>query len=348
MRIFNLNLSLLVLLSSFNPANAGNDLKENGTEDAHTIDLASDRYIGLVQDYSGDFHVTVKNMVPTFSHRYSFTFEGTVKPITPFKRPESEKIRQKNLENIEAQESISKSKEGIAQKKICDEMNELIKAAYYATTSVQVRDKYNNYLDRKLNPNYKTYVNCKEVIDLEEKFYKAYQKTFILKVRPNSTNTFTVSFNENTLRSVSVEGESKEWVSHVGFSFVDNKDEEFFSIPTADGKFGLAQKAESDDFQYAATVLFTYPIGDKYSDYNHGVTTGFGTNSNSILVLAGYSLMVRENFIITGHITFQEFKELNGIYNSSTKTDSAVDSSLLEVEKYKPAFGITFGYKFGS
>ena len=168
--------------------------------------------------------------------------------------------------------------------------------------------------------------------------------------------TIEVVENGNTIASRLVKRpeDDKEWLTHVGFSFVKNRGQSWYSkgvTETVDGadstSYIVAKQNNNPEYIYTPSILFTYPMV-KGESVDWGYTAGLSSDSESIAVLLGGSAIIKKNFILSFGVVFQEFEELNGTYHEGmVLQDGAVDSTSLTSSSFKSSFAITFGFRFG-
>lgn len=138
-----------------------------------------------------------------------------------------------------------------------------------------------------------------------------------------------------------------EWIAHYGLGFFDNRDELHYSMADGNGQYVIANQADRSDFSYTAMAMFTYPMWNQDGDIEWGPSAGLGIANSSISALAGVSMLVKTNFVVTFGVIFQESKVLKGVYSVGDNVgDTALDCTVLFDKTYKPTWGIVFGYRF--
>lgn len=191
---------------------------------------------------------------------------------------------------------------------------------------------------------------CAENLEAASKLAASTSKQYVFKVTRG--NEITLRMRRGDLkREMVLRSEPRQWLTHVGFTFMENKDERYYSreIASAPGTYEVARQENEQRNKYAATVLFTYPVSDDLSGLNLGFTAGLGASAETVSVMAGISLIIGENVLITGGVAVQEFDVLNGVYREGHALGSTpVDSSVLMGKTYKASFMMTLGLRFGS
>jgi hypothetical protein len=148
-----------------------------------------------------------------------------------------------------------------------------------------------------------------------------------------------------------VETKPIEWVTHVGFTFAQNKNNKFYSkeraaAGDAPAFYEVSQQERRSNLDYGATVLFTYPM-KTYKTIQFGPTAGLASDANTIAVVIGGSIIFNQNIVITLGLESKQFDDLNGMYKEGQNIgDKAIDSSSLNEKQFKVAPMISIGYKF--
>ena len=166
-------------------------------------------------------------------------------------------------------------------------------------------------------------INCVEVLATIEKIesYTRFAHTSTFKKKQKLT--LTVVRDKKTIQTLTLKNEPTEWLTHVGFTFLNNKDEHYYSqklegVNEGDkATYMIAKGTKRDNISYAATAMFTYPfIQDTWGgDIDFGVSVGLGTDKNAIAALVGFSMIVNDNFMATIGLIGSEFDVLKGEYN---------------------------------
>lgn len=193
-----------------------------------------------------------------------------------------------------------------------------------------------------------------ELITLGDVIVKASSIEKVIDTRPGLESTVKIILDGNS-RELVVKNPPKEFLTHVGFSFLDNKDKSFYARKVI-GENGAAdtyvidQQHDDSDLSYTATAIFTYPVSKLWnSNIEWGVSAGLGVDSNSVAVLAGVSLIVHKNLLFNLGVAVKEFDVLNGTYRAGQNLgESSIDSSALTGKAYKPTFGLSVGFRFGN
>lgn len=191
---------------------------------------------------------------------------------------------------------------------------------------------------------------CAENVEAASKLAASTSKQYVFNVTRGDEITLRMRRGDLT-RELVVRSEPRQWLTHVGFTFMQNKDERYYSreIASAPGTYEVARQENEQRNKYAATVLFTYPASDDLSGVNVGITAGLGASAETVAVMAGLSLIFGENVLMTAGVAVQEFDVLNGVYREGQALGSTpVDSSVLMDKTYRASFMMTLGLRFGS
>lgn len=160
--------------------------------------------------------------------------------------------------------------------------------------------------------------------------------------------TVSLGTIDDVQRSVLIKPIRKEWISSYGFGFVYNRDTHYQTVGNTTDGFVVERQDDRQSMSYSALMVFTYPLGDFGNGVEWGITGGVGATQENVSALAGISLVVSKNFIITGGISIQEFDVLKGQYSEGDNVGSQpIDSSVLAGSTYRPAAAIVLSYRFG-
>lgn len=185
-------------------------------------------------------------------------------------------------------------------------------------------------------------------------------KSAVFEILADHKATISVVYLGSTVFAHKVSQPKTEWLTHVGFSFIDNRGESYYSQTeeqsvtdeqgntTSQSVHVVTKQHNQDSVLYGASVLYTYPTNKLSDDWEFGFTAGLSANSNTVAVLVGPSLILRKNVLINLGLIAQEFDELSGTFEEGQiLTGDPLDSSALTSKKFKTSLGITIGFNFG-
>lgn len=136
-------------------------------------------------------------------------------------------------------------------------------------------------------------------------------------------------------------GDRGEWRTTYGFTFVPERDREYFSRQLEDDpeKFEIVREQDRGDFDFLPSVLFTWlPASGRLEDWDFGLTAGLGANTESIAVLLGVSGMYNENLTLTAGLAMHEQSRLEGNFNEGQIIAENLDGNALTEDVYEPTF----------
>lgn len=146
-----------------------------------------------------------------------------------------------------------------------------------------------------------------------------------------------------------------KWLTHVGFSFVKNQGQTWYSKASVVNAgeanettvYNVAPQNSDPSVVYTPSILFTYPAW-RFETFSWGPTAGISANSDSVAALVGWSVIVKENFVLSLGVAFQEFDELNGTYyDGMPLQDGPIDSTSLTTRSFDLSYAISLGFRFG-
>lgn len=303
----------------------------------HTIDL-SFPIPNQPKEFSesGKLHLKVINMLPV--RRYVIEIGEQVVSPPPFQDPRPQ---------IENNQESMKTR-GVLGRSTCDDFNNQIDNIMSLTDESLLPAELEELkrIDGRLK-NENCGATYEEIVKLTE-FNKS------IDIQPNTRYTISVS-NADTMYAKVELSPINTWLTHVGFTFVDNKDENYFSKkvttsePDSNSNYELSRASSRDDFDYAAMAMFTYPFYDFGKNWQLGFTAGLGTDSNNLIIGAGLSLIVYKNVVITAGVVGTEFDVLKGEYNLGDNLgESPIESDNLVDQTYKFAPALTISLRFNS
>ncbi|MBY6188609.1 hypothetical protein KUV89_18490 [Marinobacter hydrocarbonoclasticus] len=163
-----------------------------------------------------------------------------------------------------------------------------------------------------------------------------------------------------TAASITFKGDSREFYSHLGVGFLDDRNRNYFSADTgetdADGKpiYQVQEGASPSGFNYSIMAVFSYPVWDIKDNKEHqfALSAGLGASLDTPIAYFGISYILNEAFLISGGAAIAEREVLKPNY-STTPGDSnniigtkPIDSKDLVETTYKPTYMLVFGYRF--
>tara|TARA_R110001599_G_scaffold342584_2_gene564564 strand:+ start:40846 stop:41616 length:771 start_codon:yes stop_codon:yes gene_type:complete len=138
-----------------------------------------------------------------------------------------------------------------------------------------------------------------------------------------------------------------EWMTHVGFTFVNNKDNLYYS--TASGSdYTITKQNSVPDIKYAASVLFTYPFCQfAGNSIGLGMSAGIGAAADSLQLIFGPSVIIGQNFVVNVGASAMQFEKLKGTYAPGQNIGvEPVDSTAMTEKQFDVALSVTLGYRF--
>lgn len=339
-------------------------LNELGTEAyPHVLDMARKTDLKISAHKAGAAHVRVINLLPSRLSSYVLEFETTRISLPALEDPR------------EAAGAPGAPREMMAAAN-CDELKQAIENLWLATDEAQVPDLLSRLGDAErgalqaLEQQKKAAEaaeaakaagappaaaaapaaeDCTGALQMARELPSRTSRQFVFDLKRGSEATLRMRRGE-LKREIVVRSEPREWLTHVGFTFMDNQDERYFSreIAAAPGTYEVARQGGEQDLKYAATALFTYPVSNFASGVNLGFTAGLGASAESVAVVAGIGIIFGENVLLTIGGAVQEFDVLKGVYREGQVLGaSPVDSSALVDKAYKVSPMATLGFRFG-
>ncbi|MDO6747196.1 hypothetical protein [Gilvimarinus sp. 1_MG-2023] len=176
-----------------------------------------------------------------------------------------------------------------------------------------------------------------------------------IQVKSSQMVTVTLSRGGKELSKAKSNSKDNGFVTHVGFTFIDNRGTSWYSkreeVQGDDGiqyEYRVAKQGDQDSILFAPTIMFTYQhlMWGPDDRYSAGPTGGIGVNQSDIFAYAGYSLIFNTNLMFSAGVAFQEFDELNGTYEENQKLDAAVDSDILTGSSINVGSAVSIGFRF--
>ncbi|MBY6185877.1 hypothetical protein KUV89_04410 [Marinobacter hydrocarbonoclasticus] len=166
----------------------------------------------------------------------------------------------------------------------------------------------------------------------------------------DETLTINISREGGTARTLVLKGDPSRIYTHVGFGFIDNRSQAYYSKEITDSEgntsYEIASQTKRDSFNYSALALFTIPFDTGYRGVEWGPTFGLGATSDSPTLYIGLSTVLKRSVLVSAGLSAAEFDVLKGRYNVGDPLSQAMDSSDLVDQAYKTAFTFTVGFNF--
>ncbi|WP_416305967.1 hypothetical protein [Neptunicella sp. SCSIO 80796] len=317
-----------------------------------TLNLAVTSSWQLEDVEPGQYEFQIVNLLPGQRDKYKININKENLFPSALKMPEKLKAKDTKEGGEKAVQGQEEGK-GI-QQNVCDKPNEKTNALsekIYQLTDEAALPEYINELTGINPPS-----ACIEARGRIATLIAATMDSHLVTFSKHQKVTISVQRGENTLTTLVLEDKPTEWLTHVGFTFLNNKDEYFYSekVPgsttDAPATYKIARGTQRDDISYAATAMFTYPFASEVwgEDIDIGFSVGLGTDKNSIAALIGLSAIINDNFMITAGVIGSQFDVLKRDYKVGQDIgETAIDSSNLVQKTYKFPLMVTFSYKFG-
>jgi len=146
-------------------------------------------------------------------------------------------------------------------------------------------------------------------------------------------------------------GSRGTWLTSYGFTFLGNRDRTFFSRPTDDGKFTIAEKKSSggglSDLNFTPSFFYTWlPRRDENRDWSPGLTFGLGFDQSHPILFAGGSLNYNRFVSLIAGVAIHQQKRLNGQYRVGQPLEEALADDALHEERFgvNYFFGLSFRF----
>lgn len=276
-------------------------------------------------------NIELLNIVPNDKDKYKI-----VRTIV-----ESERAGFPAITSVKGTKSMIDGQAG--QKSKCHPYDSLQSQLSSAVTESDIK-KVVDQIEGKLGD--PTFSNCVNKMKKDLLSTQSKDNSYILNF--GSDYTFTIKKEGKVLSVYEYKSDIQDWYVHAGFTFIASKDDRYFTPESGSDSYIIQKQGSEPDWNYAATALFSYPVYDiKNSNFELAISAGLGVSQESILVLAGPSLVFADNFILNLGVVMTQFDVLKGVYKEGQDVgENAIDSSALTEEQFKASWGITFAYKF--
>lgn len=321
-------------------------LSEKGSDSLPLIlDLAQKNTIDVSSAKPGRVYLRVINMLPTQRGNYSITQNSELVPISAFTKPTPNDI---SVDSDGAPLSPATNTPCEDLKSVMDDVNDATaEDSAFVSNVAKLRNHYD--LAQKVTNDDNDNNNCGQgLLTAAEQTIKNTALNITLDLEPNTKSTVTVIRNNVVKNTANFEAKRTQWMTHMGFTFVDNRGQSYYSKFDGTSSYTVSKQNNNDDILYAATVLFTYPFWQTPGHgFGVGWTAGIGSTLDNIQVTTGVGLIIGDNFLINIGGTAMQFEELKGTYAVNDDLGStAVDSTDLVTEEFGFALSLSLGYKF--
>lgn len=348
-------------------------LNELGTEDyPHVLDMARESALKISAHKAGAAHVRVINLLPSRLSSYVLEFETTRISMPAWEDPRQAAPGTDTPRSMLAKDSCEALKTAIQnlltateETQVPDLLTRLADASQRVAQEIEKQQAAAAAAGGKkgktppapeaagagaaASGDAPDQEDCASHIKVANELPSRTSRQFEFDLKRGSEATLRMRRGD-LKREIVVRSEPREWLTHVGFTFMDNLDERYFSreIAAAPGTYEVARQGGGQDIKYAATALFTYPVSNFASGVNLGFTAGLGASAESVAVVAGIGVIFGENVLFTVGAAVQEFDVLKGVYREGQALGAApVDSSALVDKTYKVSPMATLGFRFG-
>lgn len=311
-----------------------------------TIDAESARISQSVDASATKIKLIVRNVIPAQRTEYEIKSENTPVSVEPLSPNFEETL--KYFPKVETTGKIRATNDAPCIS-LADNTQELLKISPTKPISDLVRNILQDIEDAEANlGNDETCDN--NVIESAKRAIEKTQLVFELSVKPNQKTVITViKPNKNdTIAELTYPGISNKFLTHVGFTFVDNQGTSWYSQVNEDGSaYTVTEQHHQDEWLFSPTVLFTYKLHSiGTDDIQGGITGGIGANQENVFAYLGYSIVIHDNIIVSLGGAMQEFQNLSGRYYDGQVLDTAVDSTELNSKSFDAAASFSLGFRF--
>jgi hypothetical protein len=309
------------------------EISNLGSKDAPLIlDLTKKSNLTTTTQKPGKVYLKIVNMLPSLKDSYFVSLDEKNVPVTPFTRPSNPAVAltaDPICTSIDADITsiLAAAQEDSVLSKLINRLRQSIKTAKALTAN-------------QCNP--QLLINAKTTLD-------ATQVNIVADLNANTEILLSVGRIgvDSTLGDAVFTAKPKEWMTHIGFTFLDNKSIQYYSKKVGNDYIISEQNTDSD-ILYAASILFTYPFysnGD--NSFGVGWSAGLGAASDTIQVTTGLSLIFAQNFVLNFGATAMQFDKLKGTYEEGQNIgQDSLDSSAMSDKQFDVGGSITLGYRF--
>lgn len=307
-------------------------------EGAQTITINTEQISGKTG------YVAIKNVNPMQLELYSVTSDNAYMAPADITYPVTSTTKSSTSSSSSSASSSADNTENLAKTTACkaDEIDQIFKQTDKVSDATALARSH--IAESKATD--KTACEAKLTSLLQQSTL-----TYSFDIRNGETLTITVHYR-NTANKLAITVKPTEWITHVGFSFLNSRNREYYSkeVPGSNGAashYVITPQQNQSSIDYAATVMFTYPLSYLGAGIQLGSTAGLAADNTTIAALAGLSLIFNTNVSLTGGVLAKQFDGLNGRYTVGQDLGTtAVDSSQLVSKEYRTSYFITLGFKF--
>ena len=144
---------------------------------------------------------------------------------------------------------------------------------------------------------------------------------------------------------------SGRWLTSYGFTFVPNRNDEFFTRSLGEDKFEIAEisndRSTLEDLDFVPSFFYSYlPRRYQDRDWSPGITFGLGFDQSSPAVFVGGSLDYRRFASLIAGVVVHEQQTLDGRYTLGQELTMALNEDDLHDESYGLNFFIGVSFRF--
>jgi Pregnancy-associated plasma protein-A len=137
-----------------------------------------------------------------------------------------------------------------------------------------------------------------------------------------------------------------EWRTSYGFTFVKDRDEQYFTsaIPDQAGKFRIGREADRERADFIPSIFFTW----HGTGHRWGPAFGLGYDLESPALFVGAGWKYRQNVMLTGGLAIHSRKDLRGRYDKGDVVMENLGDEQLTESTYTPNFYLGATFRFGT
>ncbi|MBZ0113673.1 MAG: hypothetical protein K8J08_14505 [Thermoanaerobaculia bacterium] len=137
-----------------------------------------------------------------------------------------------------------------------------------------------------------------------------------------------------------------EWRTGYGFTFVPNRDKNYFS-EKADDAFVIARTSDREELDYLPSIFFHWADPER-SYWAPSWTAGLGSDLEEVALLIGLRWDIHENVGATIGLAIHERSDLVGKYEVGDSIAEALDPEQLVSESFVPNIYLGVAFRFGT
>lgn len=152
---------------------------------------------------------------------------------------------------------------------------------------------------------------------------------------------------KKTWKFVVTTGPRGKWMTHYGFSFLQDRDERYFTKEVGTGDFVIQKKKDHDSYDFEPTVVFTWvPARLQLRQWIPAFAAGVGIDFNKPVVFAGIAALVGDNVNIFAGLAGHKQKRLDGKFHEDQHVKEALEGTNLEEEVFDGNIVLGVGFRF--